>query len=58
MNHNSHLKGRQSYPLHQPRTQITFSSSHVAWYKVIIVQDGFQSKGDREMGTRQLALSG
>lgn len=31
MNHNSHLKGRQSYPLHQPRTQITFSSSHVAW---------------------------
>ena len=57
-NHNSHLKGRQSYPLHQPHTQTTFSSSHVAWVHGYHCAGGFQPKGDWEMGTRQLALSG
>jgi len=45
MNHNSHLKGRQSYPLHQPHTQTTFSSSHMAWVQVYHCAGWVSAKG-------------
>ena len=58
INHNSHLKAGRAIHCTSLVPRSLFPPLTWLGYKVIIVQDGFQSKGDREMGTRQLALSG